>query len=163
MGDCKHEFEFLGAVLGTRCIKCNVEYQKYLEKENAELRIKLELAEKKLKKEILQIIKELKNEAVNDFNLSTDLKIKTKERDEARQQVELLQDRVDSLSSQLVDELSDRQKHLSTIASLRSALEQISEDIDSAECRDDLDGIRGFIDEALATPDTLKDGDKNVT
>ena len=42
----------------------------------------------------------------------------------------------------------------------REALRQIQHDIDGAECRDDLDGIKGYIDEALeATANAEKGGD----
>ncbi|MFA5345839.1 MAG: hypothetical protein WC315_06160 [Candidatus Omnitrophota bacterium] len=35
------------------------------------------------------------------------------------------------------------------IARLHEALRQVQHDIDGAECRDDLDGIKGHIDEAI--------------
>jgi len=38
---------------------------------------------------------------------------------------------------------------------MRETLKQVQHDIDGAECRDDLDGIKGYIDDALsATPAT---------
>jgi hypothetical protein len=44
------------------------------------------------------------------------------------------------------------------VAALKKAREvfaQVQHDIDGAECRDDLDGIKGYIDEALAAIDKI--------
>ena len=45
------------------------------------------------------------------------------------------------------------------VARMREALKQVQHDIDGAECRDDLDGIKGYIDEAIAAIDKIGGGE----
>jgi small-conductance mechanosensitive channel len=51
--------------------------------------------------------------------------------------------------------LKENEQLQAQAAQIREALKQVQHDIDGAECRDDLDGIKGYIDEALAAIDKI--------
>lgn len=51
---------------------------------------------------------------------------------------------------QILEEGSELAKVVAEVEKMREVLTEVSERIDSAECRDDLSGIRGYVDDALA-------------
>ena len=46
--------------------------------------------------------------------------------------------------------LKENEQLMARAARIREAFIQVQHDMDGAECRDDLDGIKGYIDEALS-------------
>lgn len=85
-------------------------------------------------------------------------------------------ERLKGAMQEWIDGVCISQKYLSQIGKLqqenerlqvqngamREALEQVQHDIDGAECRDDLDGIKGYIDGALAAIDKVIGGREDV-
>lgn len=54
-----------------------------------------------------------------------------------------------------IEILTDKNEQLQAQnGAMRAALEQVQHDIDGAECRDDLDGIKGYIDDTLSSTPT---------
>jgi peptidoglycan hydrolase CwlO-like protein len=63
--------------------------------------------------------------------------------------------RIDALVRDKDEQAGRIMRNDNRIKQLEKGLRQIQWDIDGAECRDDLDGIKGYIDEALAAIDKI--------